>query len=172
MAMYELMFILRPELRESEVKKKVKEFEDSITKAGAKITETDLWEKQRLAYRISGASEGVYCVYNFEAESAAIKEIQHMLRVEKDIIRSMLVTLPKDYKYTRYDVKSLAQLSSARAAAAATKREADSRKEHKEKVIRSAKAPKMEEKKSTKEMSSADLDKELNKIIGGSDLKV
>lgn len=172
MATYELMFILRPDLRESEVKKKVKELEDSFTKAGAKITETDLWEKQKLAYRVAKQSEGVYCVYNFEAEAPALKEIQHMLRIEKDILRSLVVSLPKDYKYTRYDVKSMAQLSSARAAIASAKKETDQRKEHKEKLIRSAKAAPKEEKKPTKELSTADLDKELSKIIGGSDIKV
>ena len=55
---YEVILILNPDLREPEVKKKLKEIEEMVQKAGGKITQEDFWGKKTLAYRIKKQNEG------------------------------------------------------------------------------------------------------------------
>jgi len=103
---YELMLILNPELRESEVKKKLKEIVEVIEKAGGKITHEDFWDKKTLAYRIQKHYEGIYMVYNIELPNNFLNELKGHLRIEKKVLRSMILSLPADYTYTKYDLEA------------------------------------------------------------------
>jgi len=102
---YEIMLILNPELRESEIKKKLKEITGVIEKAGGKITHEDFWDKKDLAYKIKKHWEGIYMVYNLELPNTFLNELKNHLRIEKDILRSMLLALPSDYTYTKYELE-------------------------------------------------------------------
>ena len=104
---YELMLILSPDLRETEVEKKLKEIEGMMEKAGGKILEEDLWGKKKFSYRIQKHTEGIYMVYNLELPSDFIKELKDHLRIEKNVMRSMLISIPEDYVYTRYDIEGM-----------------------------------------------------------------
>ena len=102
---YEFMLILNPDLRETEIKKKLKEIVDIIEKAGGKINEEDFWGKKTLAYRINKFDEGIYVVYNLEMPNTFLKEFKDHLRIEKEVLRSMIIKLPADYVYTKYDIE-------------------------------------------------------------------
>ena len=166
---YELMFILQPELRESEVKKKLTETEDFITKAGGKVTHTDLWGKEQMAYNIKGHSEGIYVVYNLELPTNVLGELDEHLRLEKDVIRHMVVTLPGDYKYIKYEDQPEEE-----------KAEKEEKPERAPK--KSVAAPRTVTKKEVKEPETpkdagvapdkSALDDKLDAIIGGDDLEV
>jgi len=103
-SVYELMLILSPDLRESEIKKKLKELIDMIEKAGGRVTEEDFWGRRNMTYRIRKHNEGVYMVYNLELPNAFLKELKDHLRIEKDVLRSMIIKVPADYTYTKYDL--------------------------------------------------------------------
>lgn len=102
---YELMLILSPELRETEITKKLEEIVNIIEKAGGKITNEDFWGKKELAYRIKKHNEGVYMVYNIELPNNFLSELKEFLRIEKEVLRSMVISLPKSHVYTKYDIK-------------------------------------------------------------------
>lgn len=102
---YELMLILNPELRETEVKKKLKEITDMIEKAGGKITNEDFWGKKPLAYRLKKNWNGIYMVYNMELPNNFLVELKEHLRIEKEVLRSMISKLYEGYTYTNYDVE-------------------------------------------------------------------
>ena len=106
---YEIMLILNPELRESEIKKKLKEITEMIVKEGGKITNEDFWGKKDLAYRIKKHWEGIYMVYNLEPPNTFLNELKNYFRIEKDILRSIILTLPSDYTYTKYDLEAAAE---------------------------------------------------------------
>ena len=86
--LYELMFILKPTLLESAVKKKLKEFEDSIEKNGGEIKVNDLWGKRRLAYRIKQFEEGIYVLYNLVMPTTYVRELEEHLRIDVEVIRA------------------------------------------------------------------------------------
>jgi small subunit ribosomal protein S6 len=170
-SLYELMIILNPELRESEVTKKLGEFEEMITKSGGKVTQRDLWGKRPLAYRIKKKDEGVYMVYNAEMPASFLKEIKEALRIDKEVIRSLVIRLPEGHVFTKFDLTYV--------------REEPKKKDFFVKksmgsmgnvsVKHSGPTTKPKEEKAEdkgKEANAVDLDKKLDAIIGGSDLKL
>jgi len=166
---FELMLVLSPELRESEVKKKLKEVTDFIEKAGGKITNEDAWGKRTLTYRIKAHSEGNYTVLNLEMGGNHVAELREMLRIEKDLLRSLLISLPADYTYTKYDMD-------AKPEKPVRSRPGDSRSKN---VSIKHSAPtktvaKKEEKVEDKgkEADKAELDKKLDQMIEGDDLNL
>lgn len=182
---YELMLILNPELRESEIKKKLKEITGMIEKGGGKITNEDFWDKKNLAYRVKKHWEGIYMVYNIELPNNFLNELRNYLRIEKEVLRSMFLKLPADYTYTKYDLEAVAEEE---------KKEKRSFKKnvsikHNAPIIAPKPAPakteesKTEEKKEDtkeekvvkkeiKDVDEAELDKKLDEIIGGEDLNL
>lgn len=166
---YELMFILHPDLRESDVQKKLKEMEESIAKAGGKITQQDFWGSRKLAYRIKGQSEGAYMIYNMVIPTSFVKELRESLRIDKDVLRSLILALPEGHVYTKYDMTIVDEPRK--------RKEPPRRYSHPNISIKHsggnapAKIP-AEDKEKGKEANAADLDKKLDQIIGGSDLKL
>lgn len=176
--LYELMLILNPELRESEVKKKLKEIVDMIEKAGGKITHEDFWGKKELAYKIKGNREGVYIVYNLELPNNFIKELRGHLRIEKEVLRSLILSLPAGHIYTKYDLDAKAEPKEERREERRERprfKKAVSVKHVPEEVAappaKEEEAKKEDEDKG-KEADEAELDKKLDEIIGGDDLSL
>lgn len=100
--MYEVMLVLKPDMLESNFKKKLKEFKIYLEEHDCKVTEEDIWEKRRLAYRIKQYDEAIYVVYNFESPTAFIKDLENHLRIDNDVIRHLVVTIPEGYKYIKF----------------------------------------------------------------------
>lgn len=99
---YELMLTLNPDLLESKLKGKLGDFEEAITKNGGKIISQDFWGKRPLAYRIGKFKEGIYAVYVFEITPGFIKELNEQARIDVDVIRHLLISVPEGYVYTQY----------------------------------------------------------------------
>lgn len=157
--LYELMIILNPELRESEVKKKLGDFEETIVKAGGKVVHQDFWGKRPLAYRIKKKDEGVYTVYNLEIPTAFLHEMKQALRIDKEVVRSMIIKLPAGHVYTKYDLTM---------AESAAKKDFFPKKNMSYKYSApAAKVATRPAEEKGKEASKADLDKKLDEIIGG-----
>ena len=170
---YELMLILDPNLRDSEVKKKLKELTDMFEKAGGKVTHEDFWDKRKFSYKLKGNSEGIYMVYNLELPNNFIKELRDFFRIEKEVLRSMIISLPADYTYTKYDLDAEPEKPAPR------KERPRRRDEKNESIKHSASTPAAAEKKvevkvedKGKEVDEKELDKKLDEIIGGDDLKL
>ena len=91
MKKYEIMFIVRPTLKEDEIKKVYKDFGKILTSNGAKIiNEKDMGQRE-LAYEIKDFKTGYYYVYNIEAkDDKAIREFDRLALISKDVIRHLI----------------------------------------------------------------------------------
>ena len=91
---YEIMFIVRPNLGEDEVKKVVDSFTKILTSNGAKVTDTkDLGQKE-LAYEINDYKNGFYFLINLEAsDDKATSEFDRQARNSKDIVRHLITKI-------------------------------------------------------------------------------
>ena len=89
---YEIMFIVKPTLKEEEVKKVIKDFGKILTNNGAKITdEKDMGQKE-LAYEIKDFKSGYYYLYFIEAkDDKAIREFDRLALISKDVIRHLII---------------------------------------------------------------------------------
>ena len=88
---YEIMFIVRPNLEENDLKAVVKNFEEVLTKNGAKIESTKEMGQRELAYEINKFQTGYYYLFVVEAESAAVKEFDRVARINESLLRHLVV---------------------------------------------------------------------------------
>ena len=88
---YEIMFIVRPNLSEDEIKKAAKSFEKVITENGAKVNEFTEMGPRELAYEIDDYKNGYYYVITLESkDDKAINEFDRLARNSKDIVRHLI----------------------------------------------------------------------------------
>lgn len=85
---YEILYIINPTVNENEV---VEKLNSVITVNGGNIKTSDVWGLKRLAYDVRGLEEGVFVLVIFDAESACVKEIDRILRINENILRHMVI---------------------------------------------------------------------------------
>ena len=89
---YEIMFIVRPNLEEGDLKAVVKNFEEVLTKNGAKIELTKEMGQRELAYEINKYKMGYYFLFVIESENNdAITEFDRVALINENIIRHLIV---------------------------------------------------------------------------------
>ena len=72
---YEIMFIVRPNLEEGDLKAVVKNFEEVLTKNGAKIETTKEMGQRELAYEINKHKSGYYYLYEISSKDDKGKKL-------------------------------------------------------------------------------------------------
>jgi small subunit ribosomal protein S6 len=88
---YEALYILRGELKDSEIQKITDKFKKVVEDKGGTVSEAGKWEKRKLAYEIKGVKEGNYILMNFESEGDVPAELNRLLRISDDIVRHQIV---------------------------------------------------------------------------------
>lgn len=88
---YEVLFILKPTLREDEAKAKLDFVKEVITKNGGEIASVIEMGTRKLAYTIKKYDRGNYFVIYFKAPANLIAELVRNLRITEEIIRFLTV---------------------------------------------------------------------------------
>ncbi len=92
---YEITYILKPSLDEAEVETRSAAFSAVVTNNGGTIGSIEKLGKKRLAYEIADLREGSYVVMIFQSDAAAAKELERQMKLQEDVLRSLLVQLDK-----------------------------------------------------------------------------
>ena len=96
MRKYEIMFIVRPDLEEKDVKETVKKLERTLTDNKAIITLSKELGQKEFAYEIKGFKSGFYYLYNIESkDDAAIKEFDRIALIDEKVIRHLVLNIEK-----------------------------------------------------------------------------
>ena len=82
---YEVMYIVKP------VEDEACEAEKLITANGGNVEKTDRWGKRRLAYEIQDLNEGIYVLVTFQADAAAVKELDRVMKITDEVLRHMII---------------------------------------------------------------------------------
>lgn len=98
---YELMLVFRSDLLENALEKKLKEFEQYLEENEGSVILKDLWGKRDLAYSIKQHDRGLYVAYNLSLPASFLKELDEHLRIDKDILRHLVIRLKTDYRYEK-----------------------------------------------------------------------
>lgn len=100
MRIYELVFIVKPDLLEEETRAAVEQVRAALTEGGAEIDKVDEWGKRRLAYPVRGFADGhyVFVQYSAEDKSSLPREIERRLRVSDAVIKFMTVRIDEDLR--------------------------------------------------------------------------
>ena len=88
---YEMMFIVRPDMEEAEIRKTAENMKKVLTDANAKIVEEKAMGQRELAYEINKFSTGYYFLFVVEANSEAEKEFNRVARINESLLRHLIV---------------------------------------------------------------------------------
>src|SRR3972149_947881 len=82
MRTYEVIFILRPDLPETETDALIEQMQQSVTGAGGRVTNADKCKggKRPLAYRVHGQREGFFVLFEVEGGGEALRELERRLK--------------------------------------------------------------------------------------------
>ena len=98
MRLYETIFIASPTLTDEQYDEIVKHFEGIIAEQGGEIIKTDKWGRKKLAYEVQKFSEGYYTLFEMNAGSKLISELERRFRNNDAVIKFMSVRLDEDQK--------------------------------------------------------------------------
>ncbi len=91
MTKYEIMFIVRPDMEEAEIKKTAEDMKKVLTDGKAKIVEEKAMGQRELAYEINKFSTGYYYLYVVEAKADTVKEFDRVVRINESLLRHLIV---------------------------------------------------------------------------------
>ena len=92
---YELMYILRPDLSEDQVGESVDKYKNFLTEKGAENLEIQVKGKRRLAYPVGKYLDGIYVQMNYEADGSQNAPLERMMRLSEDAIRYLTIKRKK-----------------------------------------------------------------------------
>ncbi|MBN2306555.1 30S ribosomal protein S6 [Candidatus Peregrinibacteria bacterium] len=168
---YELVLILQPEMLESAVEKKLREFEKYLEENGGTVDMKDIWGMRKLAYRIGPHDSGIYIVYNLTLPTSFNIELDEHMRIDKDIIRFLHISLKDDYEYTKFKeekvIEEKPKQEEVKEEVKTVKK--PTRKTHKAEA-KEAKPTEIKDK--GKKADAESLDEKLDKLLEGDDLNI
>lgn len=88
---YEIMFIVRPDMEEAEIKKTAENMKKVLTDAGAKVMEEKTMGQRELAYEINKFNTGYYFLFVVEADSKSEQEFNRVARINESLLRHIVV---------------------------------------------------------------------------------
>lgn len=91
MRKYEIMVIIDPEVDDRQVSPLIEKYTKVITDNGGTIDDVDVWGRRHLAYDIRKKSEGIYVVINTTCEPDAVKEMNRLMTIEEQIMRTKVM---------------------------------------------------------------------------------
>lgn len=89
-ANYEVLYIIDPSLGEEATAAVVAKFKE-MTEARGTVSEVNEWGKRHLAYSINDLTEGYYVLMTFTADAAYPAELDRKMRIDTNIMRSIIV---------------------------------------------------------------------------------
>ncbi len=95
---YEVMFIVRPDVAEEDVDKLIAGFSTTVTGGGGTVKTVEKMGRRKLAYTVRKFSDGNYVLLTIEADGAVVLELERRLRVTEPVIKFITVRIDEEEK--------------------------------------------------------------------------
>ena len=96
--LYEVMFIVRPDMADEDTDKLVSGLEASVSSAGGTVQKVDRMGKRRLAYNVARFQDGNYILLTVEGTGQTVLELERRLRVTEPVIKFITVRIDEEQK--------------------------------------------------------------------------
>ncbi|MGB7267523.1 MAG: 30S ribosomal protein S6 [Terracidiphilus sp.] len=96
--LYEVMFIVRPDVDDEEVEKLIAGFTTTITGGGGAVKTVEKMGRRKLAYMVRKFNDGNYILLTIEANGAVVLELERRLRVTEPVIKFITVRMDEEEK--------------------------------------------------------------------------
>lgn len=87
---YEGIFIIKPDLKEEDVKNVFKTINELVSKNGGAIKKEESWGKRQLVYPVKKFKEAYYYKLDFAAPANTISKLEGAYKLNADVIRTMI----------------------------------------------------------------------------------
>ena len=91
MPFYESVLIARQDISAGQVDTLADDMEKIITDNGGNVARREYWGLRSLAYRMKKNRKGHYVMFNLDAPSDAIQEMERNLRLHEDVLRYITI---------------------------------------------------------------------------------
>ena len=88
---YEIMFVVKPDMEEAEIRKTAESMKKVLTDSKAKILEEKSIGQRELAYEVNKFTTGYYYLFVVEANAAAEEEFKRVARINENVLRHIVV---------------------------------------------------------------------------------
>jgi small subunit ribosomal protein S6 len=95
---YEVMFIIRPDLDDDEAEKLVTNFSSTVTTGGGVVKSVEKLGRRKLAYMVRKFNDGNYVLLTIEAGGPVVLELERRLRVTEPVIKFITVRIDEEEK--------------------------------------------------------------------------
>jgi small subunit ribosomal protein S6 len=95
---YEVMFIVRPDVADEDLDKLVGALEQTVTNGGGTVKSTEKLGRRKLAYLVRKFAEGNYVLFTIEAGGSLVAELECRLRVSEPVIKFITVRMDEEDK--------------------------------------------------------------------------
>ena len=95
MSFYENTIVARQDSTENELKELKDKYSKAITETSGKVLKIEEWGLLNLATKINKYRKGFFIHYKFEGNASTLNEIQKKVKIDRKIIRHLLVKFKK-----------------------------------------------------------------------------
>lgn len=91
MQKYEIMFIVKPDMEEADIRKSAEDMKKVLTDKKAKVLEEKAMGQRELAYEIKKYKTGYYYYLVVEADKETEQEFNRVARINENILRHLVI---------------------------------------------------------------------------------
>src|SRR5580658_3291915 len=96
--LYEVMFIVRPDVEDEEADKLIESLGNTVKTGGGVIRSAEKLGRRKLAYQVRKFNDGNYILLTVEADGPVILELERRLRVTEQVIKFITVRMDEEEK--------------------------------------------------------------------------
>ena len=96
--LYEVMFIVRPDVEDEEVEKLIDGFSVTVKNGGGVVKTVEKLGRRKLAYLVRKFADGNYVLLTIEAGGPVVLELERRLRVTEPVIKFITVRMDEEEK--------------------------------------------------------------------------
>ncbi|MGQ0565927.1 MAG: 30S ribosomal protein S6 [Gemmobacter sp.] len=95
MPLYEHVFIARQDLSSTQAEGLVEHFSAVLSDNGGAVVDKEYWGVKTMAYKINKNRKGHYAFLKTDAPSAAVQEMERLMRLHDDVMRVLTIKVDK-----------------------------------------------------------------------------
>jgi small subunit ribosomal protein S6 len=95
---YEVMFIVRPDVVDEDLDKLIAGFSTTVTNGGGAVKSVEKMGRRKLAYLVRKFNDGNYVLLVIEATGPVVLELERRLRVTEQVIKFITVRIDEEEK--------------------------------------------------------------------------
>ena len=96
--LYEVMFIVRPDVEDEEADKLIESLGNTVKTGGGVVKTAEKLGRRKLAYQVRKFNDGNYILLTVEATGPVVLELERRLRVTEQVIKFITVRMDEEEK--------------------------------------------------------------------------